>query len=82
MTIGSVNVNFKVVLPQGHTAEDVEMAVLSMLSTALANVAPIVEFDTLPGTQTKVDPFTPARVIRHPMGVVPQLGGGSAILQD
>jgi hypothetical protein len=67
VTLGSVNVNFQVVLKQGHDATAVEMHLLSVLNRALAEEGTVVEFDLLPGTQTKVDPFTPARVLAGPM---------------
>lgn len=66
MTIGSVNINFQVVLKQGHDREAVELHVLSVLLKALANEPSIVEFDVRPGTETKVDPFVPAKVLGYP----------------
>ena len=73
MTIGSVNVNFQVVLKQGHNVEDVEMHLLSVLLRALSTEPTVVEFDVIPGqTQTKVDPFVPAQVHQFlPGGPVP-----------
>ena len=66
MTIGSVNINFQVVLKQGHDREAVELHVLSVLLKALANEPSIVEFDVRPGTETKVDPFVPAKLFTYP----------------
>ena len=67
MTLGSVNINFQVVLKQGHDREAVEMHLLSVLEKALSDSPTVVEFEVLPGTETKVDPFTPARVRVMPL---------------
>jgi len=63
VTLASVNVNFQFVVAQGHSKEEMEMRLLTTLAEALKNVPSVVEFDVLPGTQTKVDPFTAAPVI-------------------
>lgn len=69
MTIGSVNINFQVVLRQGHDREAIEMHLLSVLARALENEPTVVEFDLRPGTETKVDPFEPAKVLNFGGGM-------------
>jgi hypothetical protein len=65
MTLASVSVNFMVVLPQGHNAEDMEQHLSAVLTKALLNEPSVVEFNVLPGTRTSVDPFTPADVLGY-----------------
>ena len=76
MTLASVNVNFTLALAQHQSASDVEEYLSGILLSLTQQVGPIVEFDVLPGTQTKVNPFIPAEVKQFPrLTAIGQPGG-------